>query len=88
MTENCAYHQTEEGINSTGSRYPFVQYPSLVADLSDLGYITIDELPDDLLLEIFDFCMCRVEAWEALVKVGIYRLCCIMSPGTASCLHD
>lgn len=40
-----------------------------MADHSDLGYITIDELPDDVLLEIFDFCMCRVEAWEALVHV-------------------
>ena len=42
------------------------------ADHRDVGNVAIDMLPEELLLEIFDFYLCEVdykEEWETLVHV-------------------
>jgi len=49
-----------------------VQYPAITADHYDIGYITIDVFPDEVLLEIFAFCLYKrgnEEIWQTLVHV-------------------
>ena len=62
----------------TRSRYVFRgDHPPTTADCFDVGYIAIDVFPDDVLVEIFDFCLQLCEgyeeernaSWEALVHV-------------------
>jgi hypothetical protein len=46
--------------------------PVTTADLRDIDKASIDMLPDEILLEIFDFCVCDVddqEGWVTLVHV-------------------
>ena len=50
----------------------FEQFPAITTDRCDLGHVTIDVLPDDVLLFMFDFYLARaskVEAWHTLVHV-------------------
>jgi hypothetical protein len=47
-------------------------FPAMTADRCDVGQVTIDILPDDALLYVFDFYVAQaseVEAWHTLVHV-------------------
>jgi len=50
----------------------FIQRPATTTDHYDVDYITIDIFPDEVLLEIFAFCLCErgnEEEWQTLVRV-------------------
>src|SRR5258708_34558339 len=47
----------------------FAQKPELIVDWCDVAQVTIDTLPDDALLEIFDFYIEQKGAWLTLVHV-------------------
>jgi hypothetical protein len=52
----------------------FVRCPATTADHYDVDYITIDIFPDELLPEIFAFCMCgrgNEDIWQTLVHVPV-----------------
>jgi len=51
---------------------PFFSASTTIADRSGLGKITIDTLPDDAFLEIFDVDGAQsIDAWQTLVHVCI-----------------
>jgi hypothetical protein len=66
-----------------------LSYPGMMADLRDAGRATIDVLPDDVLLDIFEFCLDRprelyldrIKTWQRLVHVcGRWRDVIFQSP--------
>jgi hypothetical protein len=79
--ENHACHWTGERLTNRGQCTSFAQHPATIADWLDAMQgqaITIDMLPDEVLLEIFDFCVDKdiissktksVDTWQLLVHV-------------------
>lgn len=73
MAEHRAHHQAPEELIRRGRGMLFVEHTSAIAH--HCHYVddaAIDVLPDEVLLEIFDFCVCGIdddEEWETLVHV-------------------
>ena len=62
----------EELTRGTSFATSVVQCPAMTADHYDIGHITIDIVPDEVLLEIFAFYLCGdgdEEEWQTLVHV-------------------
>ncbi len=73
MAEHRAHHQAPEESIKRGRGMLFVEHTSAIADHCHyVDYATVDILPDEVLLEIFDFCVCGIdddEEWETLAHV-------------------
>jgi len=78
MTENHAYRQTAEELPTSGGSQcrglntHFTQSHATITDHCVVGHITIDMLPDEVLLAIFDFCVCVADGegrWMTLIHV-------------------
>ena len=74
LTKKQAHHETWSTWNeSTGGqcRTFFAQESALNVNWYDIARVTIGKLPDDVLLEIFDFYLDKalIEAWHTLVHV-------------------
>ena len=75
--------QTPNKSANRGRCSSLVQHPGMTIDWSDIGPVTIDVLPDDVLIDIFDFYLVQLEdplspsldwlertkAWQKLVHV-------------------
>jgi hypothetical protein len=62
----------KELTQGTSFTTSFVQCPAMTADHYDIGYITIDMFPNEVLLEIFAFYLCGdgdEEEWQMLVHM-------------------
>ena len=67
-----ARQQTRETLTMPQRRTSFVQCPATTADAHDIGQVTIDMLPDVVLLELFDFYVHEIKEtnrWMTLVRV-------------------
>jgi hypothetical protein len=63
-------HLREESGLARDRRMPFVKCPEQTLTLSNAGLVTIDELPDDVLVEIFFYANIRYQKpWRTLVHV-------------------
>ena len=74
-----------------------VQHPPPTTDLCDVVNATIDALPDEVLLEVFEFYVADIDVDDeerlgnpvtCVPKVAIHCVCVITSLGTANCLHS
>ena len=65
-----SYERFLTGRKST-KRASYAQHPVTTADQRDVGHVTIDILPEDALLEMFDFYLhdTNLDAWHKLVHV-------------------
>jgi len=58
MAENCTHNLTAMQLTRQGRGRSFVRRTATTANCRIIpGYITIDMLPDEILLGIFDFCI-------------------------------
>jgi len=69
MTENPAHHCAVGGLIRRFRGTSFAQYFPTATDRCIIGYAAINALPNELLLEIFDYCVYPSEEWETLVHV-------------------
>jgi len=69
MTENRAHHRAVGELIRRVRGTSFAQCYPRTTDRRIVGYAAIDTLPDEILLEIFDFSMWISEDWEILVQV-------------------
>jgi hypothetical protein len=75
LTRNHARDETRISPSCRLGRTSFAQHSATATDYRVVGRVTFDVLPDDVLLEIFDFCVDqaredgRIEAWHTLVHV-------------------
>jgi hypothetical protein len=69
--ENNDYRWTRWELSNPGPRTPLFAYLRATVDRRDAGDVTIDTLPDDVLLEIFAFHVGagEIDTWLALVHV-------------------
>ena len=71
------YSRTQEKLETRGRRMSFARHFAINSDRCDIDQVTIDVLPDNVLLEIFNFYMqearpfpyARIEAWHTFVHV-------------------
>jgi len=71
MEENHAHHRDQNFFSKSCRRTCFAQHRAITADQCDEGQVTIDMLPEDTLLEIFD-CLLKefrsvfysIEGWQ------------------------
>jgi len=72
MAERHAYRQTSEGLTRRGRGTSLVQHSQTTTYLCDIGNATIDMLPDEVLVEIFELYIEELgdeEDWETLLHV-------------------
>jgi len=81
LDDHLARHFMAEGLAGAGRSMSFlqVQHSPMTAYCCDVGHVPIDKLPIELLLEIFDFCVCQdddhdgvwkyTSSWKPLVHV-------------------
>lgn len=65
-------HESGKATNGGQCKYAHARVPAPTVDSCDVAQTTIDMLPDNALLEIFDSCVdrARIDAWITLVHVS------------------
>jgi len=98
MTDHCTHHRTTIQLARRGRGMSFVQRTATTTDCRVVpGCVTIDTLPDEVLLCVFDFCMRAYESvlnplrWVRLLHVcqtvAIHRVLCTNPPGPQNYLR-
>jgi hypothetical protein len=54
MEKHCTHPKIGKEFTDPGRRTSYAQHPGMTTD-GDAGWVTISVLPDDALLDIFDF---------------------------------